>query len=52
MAKANPISPEDWKIVSLPQNNQTLFNYTSRLFLSKTSLPAQKLHVVEFFFKP
>lgn len=52
MSKAIPISTEDWKFASRIKNQQDFFNFLSRTFVNKNSVPAQKLHAVEFINKP
>ena len=52
MAEAIPVLDNDWAIAIKIRTSQDLFNFSSRSFMVKNSIPAQKLHPVEFFVKP
>ena len=52
MAKAIPVSKEDWQYAVRVTNNQDFFNYMCRPYVAKASMPAIKVHTVEFFAKP
>lgn len=51
MTKAISVKEEDWKFAVRIRSNQDFFNYISRKFVAKNTLPAQKVHTVEFFAK-
>lgn len=52
MAKAIPITPEDWQYAIRIKTSQDFFNYLSRPYVAKGVLPALKVHAVEFIAKP
>jgi hypothetical protein len=52
MVDAIPVSEADWKYAAKIKANNDVFNYLSRVFIMKESMPAVKVHMVEFFVKP
>ena len=52
MAKAIPMSEANWQYAIRVSSNQDFFNYLCRPYVAKESMPAEKVHTVEFFAKP
>ena len=52
MAKAIPVTANNWNYAVRIRNNQDFFNYISRNFVAKKPIEAEKIHAVEFFAKP
>ncbi len=52
VVKAESITEQEWQLACKVQNVHDLFNLYSRKYVTKQALPAQKVHMVEFFAKP